>query len=283
MHSNLECGNSLPLSVGRTKGECGVFGEGDKNCSDGSLITVYGWCVSRTLRSEKRGNNMFRRLTAVCAACALFFWTAAAAAAPVYSFVFGQTSYSATPGGKVAVPVYWQETVGTGETAVLDPLSAVGMFNQGVQVRWNDPTVPSHPATVASTADIACNSAFSDTMFRDLSVSSDYAQLSEDTTDVSTFVYGTEISANVWRQLIGTFTFTAGSVAGEVTHLRATRYVNSQGPGDYIIDANGGSYDGVTAEATATITVLATPEPGSIVLLFIAGLGLLVRAWRRWR
>jgi hypothetical protein len=219
---------------------------------------------------------MFRRIVALCAACAMVLWAAAVSAGPV-SFVFGQAAYSAAAGGKVNVPVYWQETVGEGETSVLDLALAVGMFGQGVQVRWDDPVMPSHPATVVSTADIAYNPVFDDAGSMHRSVTASYAQLSE-VTDFLSFGYGNEVSPGAWRQLIGTFSFTAGSVPGEVTHLGATRYVGPLGTEDYIIDANGTAYDGVTAIATATITV--TPEPSGLMLLGMAALTCF--AWRCW-
>jgi hypothetical protein len=220
---------------------------------------------------------MFRRLTALCAACAMASWAGTVSAGPV-SFTFGQAAYSAVPSGKVPVPVYWQQTVGQGETSVLDPASAIGMFGQGVRVGWDN---PSHPAMVlCSTADIANNPAFDDVCAKQSSATASYAQLSE-ATDFLGFAYGNEVSPGVWRQLIGTFSFTAGSVPGEVTHLSATRYIGPMGTEDYIYDANGTAYDSATATATATITVT-TPEPGSLVLLLTAGLTLLGYSCKTW-
>lgn len=223
---------------------------------------------------------MFRKIVMLCAACATVFWVAAVSAGPV-SFALGQAAYSAAPGGKAIVPIYWQETVGQGETSVLDLASAVGMFGQGVQVRWDNPAMPSHPATVVSTADIAYNPAFDDAGSMHRSVTASYAQLSE-VTDFLSFGYGNQVSPGVWQQLIGTFSFTVGSVPGEVTHLSTTRYVGPLGTEDYIIDSNGNAYDSATAAATATITVTA-PEPSSLVLLAMAGLSMLVYAWRKRR
>lgn len=217
---------------------------------------------------------MYRSVTALLVSCVTGLWAATVAAAPVSSFAFGQANYWATPGSKVDVSIYWQQVIGDGETSVLDLASAVGMFGQGVQVRWDDPVMPSQPATViSSTADIACNAGFNDTDSMHRIVTDSYAQLSE-VTDGMTFVYGAQTNPSVWRQLIGTFSFTAGTVPGEVTHLLATRYVGPFDGETYIIDADGRKYDGETGLATATITVT-TPEPGSLALLTV-GLGVLL-------
>jgi hypothetical protein len=222
---------------------------------------------------------MYHRAILFWGLCAVVLYAGAAAAAPVSSFAFGQTNYWAAPGGKVNVPVYWQETVGEGETSVLDLASAVGMFGQGVQVRWDNPVMPSQPATVVSTADIVYNPDFDDVGSMHRSVTASYAQLSE-VTGFPSFGYGNEVSPGAWRQLIGTFSFTAGSVPGEVTHLSATRYAGPLGTEDYIIDANGTAYDSETGMATATITVT-TPEPGSLALLTLGLSILLAYALRR--
>jgi hypothetical protein len=224
---------------------------------------------------------MFQRVMAFSAAYVMALCAAAASAAPVYSFVFGQTSHLTTPGGRVDVPVYWQETVGSGETSVLDAASVIGMFGQGVQVRWDTPLTPTQPAKVLDVADIAYNTGFTGDI-RQASVTDSYAQLSETMSlDSLDTLYGSEVSPGVWRQLIGTFSFTAGSVPGEVPHLSAARYVGPLGTESYIVDGNIGVYDSLTFDASATITVV--PEPESSVLGLVGILCVIGYVRRRGR
>jgi hypothetical protein len=195
-----------------------------------------------------------------------------AAPAPVSSFVFSEANYSVMPGAKVNIAVYWQQTVTGDDASVLDPSSEIGVFGQGVRIRWDNPDVPSEPAMVLSADDIIANSAFNDAgMTTPKTVTESCAQLQE-ATDFSAFVYGSEVSPGVWRQWIGTFVFTAGSASGEVTHLLAVKYAAPGSEGVYVIDGAGEAYDNVTAAATATITTV--PEPSSIVLGGVAALTL---------
>lgn len=216
------------------------------------------------------------RLLVLCVVGVVLLSARAATAAVVSSFVFDQADYLVAPGATVNVNVYWQQAVTGGESSVLAPSSGIGMYAQGVQVRWDDPMAPSQPAKVANADDIVDNSAFNDTGSMHRIASDSYAQLSE-VTDSLTFAYGSQMSTGVWQQWIGTFSFTAGAVSGEVTHLLATRYVGPVQGGSYIVDANGNAYDGETAVATATITTI--PEPSGLVLGGIAALAIFGFCW----
>lgn len=220
---------------------------------------------------------MNRSLWGLCTALATVVWTPAVFADAVVSFAFGRPSYWVKPGGKVDIPVYWQQTVGEGETSVLDPSSGVGMFGQGVQIRWDNPVMPSQPAAVLHTEDIAYNPDFVGGVTQKAATDS-YAQLSETMDMLSLAVsYGSQTSEDEWRQRIGVFSFTAGPTPGEVTHLSAVRYVGPMGTEDYVIDAIGNAYDGATNPATATITVV--PEPSSLTPGVVASLALASFDW----
>jgi hypothetical protein len=91
-------------------------------------------------------------------------------------------------------------------------------------------------------------------------------------------VTGEEQSPNVYRLLLGTFRFTAGSVLGESTPLRVTDYdpgFDDVVTGDLRVLDSSPIYDGV-----ARITTV--PEPGTLVLLAAAVLSVLLAVfWQR--
>jgi hypothetical protein len=182
---------------------------------------------------------------------------------PLYQYVFGQDNYPVSPGGTVDVQVYLQETIGQFDTPVLAP-GSVGLIAAGVRLEAGDPPQPSQPARVLSTFDILENPAFD---FPTPSLTGSNAGLSLGTL-LNPTVIGREQSAGVFRMLLGTFRFTAGSLPGESTPLRATDYdpgFDDVVTGDMrVLDARP-IYDG-----TATITVV--PEPQALTLLAAAAL-----------
>ena len=183
-------------------------------------------------------------LSLMSAAC---LWIGAAHAAVTYSFLFDSPSYIAAPGGKQNVSVYLEEVVGSGGTSILAP-SGVGMVSLGTMVRWDDPPVPASPATVLATSDITPNAAF-DQIFANVysadATLNDFALLNP-------VAHGTQVASGVYEILIGTFSFTAGTTSGNVTHIRATAY----GGGENVNVAGDGvtALDSLIADATATIT-----------------------------
>jgi hypothetical protein len=215
----------------------------------------------------------FHWLMALAALWALGGGTAQAA---LYEFSFNQSNFTVSPGGTVDVPVFLRETVSPGEVSLLHDFGLVGA---GVKVTFDVPPVPAHPARVLSAADIIPNPAFD--LIGDRSVTpGSSAQLLE-----GTFLapaVKAQGSGPVYDILLGTFRFTAGSEAGEVTHLRA---------GDFDITGNFNVVntlpptvlDPLIREGTATITVVlaVVPEPAALILTALGGAGLLGYAWRR--
>lgn len=219
-------------------------------------------------------------LRALCVASSVMmaFLFAARSVQADYRYVFDQTNYTVNPGGTVAVNVCLQET----GTTVLKEGMGAGLAGAGVKVVFDDPPLPSSPAKVLSTSAIITNtSAFPEVWGR--SVSADmYARLllgagfDPDTSDPIN-VYGVETppGSGTYRASLGTFMFTAGAVAGEVTNIRATDYGSTSDTitGDLVV------LDNLIAPVTATITTI--PEPSGLVLIGMATLA--VFAFRYFR
>ncbi len=141
---------------------------------------------------------------------------------------------------------------------------------------------PSDPAEVLVSADIVLNPGFTDASLSFTELTPTYAALN----GIVFFpddplLYPGEVN-EPYRILLGRFTFTAGNVAGEVTHLTAADF-------DLVLDETvTGSFtllDDEIIEGSATITVLGAPqlhtvpEPSSLTL---ATLGLAsMAAFRR--
>jgi len=189
-------------------------------------------------------------------------------------WVFDQPVYQVAPGGTVDVSVYLQETVEAGDTPIFDSSQGDGLGSIGLSLFWND-APPSDPAKVLNDSDVSENPAFD---FVDTAAAlADHAELNE----LILFndpVYGIENPTDTFRVLAGTFTFTAGSVAGENTLIRATDLDPGQ---DDTLDSFGNVVlDSLISEATATVNVV--PEPGSFVMLLGAlGMALFYARTRR--
>ena len=90
------------------------------------------------------------------------------------------------------------------------------------------------------------------------------------------------VTATGNRILLGTFTFTGGTIGGEVTNLRATDF---SGFAETISGVNGTTLDGTIGDGFATITVNSTasatvPEPSGLLFGLFAVTGLVVRRRR---
>ncbi len=181
-----------------------------------------------------------------------------------YQWVFDKDLYVVNPGEKVDVKVYLEEKVGAGDKSLLNAADGLGMFSMGLGVFFGDDPQPLEPAKVLTVADIAHNPAFIDLPRK--SVFSTYAILVEPTTDVP--VFGELFADNTYRLWAGTFSFTAGSIAGEVTPLRASD--NDEVQDDtwpFPLDRD--QIDQLIGDGVARIQTV--PEPSSLVLIGIAG------------
>ena len=196
----------------------------------------------------------------------LLFMSSQAQADIVYQF--DATNYSVAPGATVDVEVFIVQTGNTTNDPV--DLSTDGLESAAVRVFF-DGNPPTDRAEVLSTGNITFNPQFGDSALQESDVMPGISAGLADSIDfVANPVTGTNI-------LVGTFTFTAGLVPGEVTNLRATDF----GDFDDTIagDANLTALDDIIVDGVATITVTAIPEPGSMI--FLAGIGLVIGLRRR--
>lgn len=194
--------------------------------------------------------------------------------AATYQYGFDQANYTASPGKTVDVLVYLQETGGS-------VFRDNGLIGAGVAVCFDDLPQPTSPAKVLTLENIANVSDFEQEWSKHAVPASGYADISLWTMD---FVYGTEATtgSNVYRLLLGRFTFTAGSVSGEVTHIRATDFDTTSDDVVYYYNHDMSTpiaLDGVIQDARATITTV--PEPCAIMLLAPGVAGILAYARRR--
>ena len=194
----------------------------------------------------------------------LLFMSSQAQADIVYQF--DATNYSVAPGATVDVEVFIVQTGNTTNDPV--DLSTDGLESAAVRVFF-DGNPPTDRAEVLSTGNITFNPQFGDSALQESDVMPGISAGLADSIFVSNPVTGTNI-------LVGTFTFTAGLVPGEVTNLRATDF----GDFDDTIagDANFTPLDDIIVDGVATITVTAIPEPGSMIF---AGIGLVIGLRRR--
>ena len=195
----------------------------------------------------------------------LLFMSSQAQADIVYQF--DATNYSVAPGATVDVEVFIVQTGNTTNDPV--DLSTDGLESAAVRVFF-DGNPPTDRAEVLSTGNITFNPQFGDSALQESDVMPGISAGLADSIDfVANPVTGTNI-------LVGTFTFTAGLVPGEVTNLRATDF----GDFDDTIagDANFTPLDDIIVDGVATITVTAIPEPGSMIF---AGIGLVIGLRRR--
>jgi hypothetical protein len=168
------------------------------------------------------------------------------------------------------VAVYLVETGGT-------VFRDSGLIGAGVKARFDDSPVPSNPAKILTLADVTNISGFELEWSKSTEPEAGYADLLLGTFDL---VYGIEVAPDVYRIPLGRFRFSAGTVLGEVTNIRATDYDPSSGDVVYYDnELNPVELDGLLNDATATITII--PEPGTLFLLVIAGMCLSGYAWCR--
>jgi hypothetical protein len=210
-------------------------------------------------------------------------WGRPAQAGPIYSFAFEQSSYTVNPGGTVAVRVYLREDVSDGSPTFL---KNTGLIGAGAQVNGNNAL-----ATVAALPDVQPNLGpvgfFDDANGPATSQSMAFLQgtgaaLTEDIGLRPDPVFASG-SGPVYQILLGTFTFTAGGIAGD-TALTATRRTLGVPGGSGSQDLVGGDFpptvfDDAVLSGTATVHVTgqvgAVPEPTALTLAGLGALSLL--------
>ena len=187
-----------------------------------------------------------------------------------FMYSFGQTNFDVVAGGTVDVPVYLLQVDAMGDPV---NLTIDGIFSGGVRVFFNV-TPPSDPAAVLSLADIVPNPMFDTDLPPDFDlVVGESAGFVDSIDFFSPALMGNNI-------LLGTFTFTAGNVIGEVTNLRAEDF--SSAPNETIAnDPFFTPLDNLIGTGGATITVTAVPEPSSLTQFCVAAFAATLRRRRR--
>jgi hypothetical protein len=196
-------------------------------------------------------------------------------AGPSYQFVFDQANYTVAPNGTVTVGVGLQETFNPQtDTPVLAP-GTDGLVGAGVQVQVVSP-FPSSAAKVNSIGDISGASAFSLAFVPQLPVpgttnGAGFVELA------ASSVFGTVTSSSPTLETVlvplGSFTFTAGSVPGEVTNLSALNTTLDPTQASFNnVTTSGIVLDPLIQPGSATITVVGAvvPEPAGLVLAFVS-------------
>jgi hypothetical protein len=175
-------------------------------------------------------------------------------------YFFDRSDYNVSPGAAVAVTVYLQEIYNPCVRSSLLAPGTDGLIGGGFMIQARSET-PSRPAVVRTTAAIAGNPAFDFAIIPQLPVST--IEYSAGLVSLSSNpVFGEVGSRTAGRATVllplGTFTFTAGSVPGEVTHLTArTTEMNLRVAGETIVTASGIVLDALVEPGHATITVTA--------------------------
>ena len=194
----------------------------------------------------------------ICLLAVLVFFPSMTRAGVMYAFE--HTNYTVAAGGTVDVKVYLEQT-GT-ETILTD----FGIIGASVNVLFNEVPGLLEPANVLSDLDISPSDLFDEPVFtevfRDPGVSAGLVGFVD--------VESPPIAKN--SIYLGTFTFTAGSIVGEVTELRATDLSFDI---DDTVALNGTKLDSLIADGFSQITVTSTavPEPASSA---VAGVMMLV-------
>ena len=204
----------------------------------------------------------FHVLTAAFAA-ALLAVACQAQGSPTYHYVFDKSEYEVPVGGTVDVAVFLEETLGQYDTSVIGP-DGPGLLGGSVKLLFNDPPQAYQPARVLDDTYVSPNPVFNDPP---PSVVVDSASAGMSLSTFLDLAYADRISDSVYRLPLGTFTFTAGMLAGETTPLRATDFDTSM---EAFVTSDVQSLDSQIVDGAARITVV--PEPSTLALLIAGGI-----------
>ncbi len=212
-----------------------------------------------------------RSLTALTLLALLAALPAAVSAAPIFSFVVPQASYTVNAGSSVSVPIYLQEFAAADDSDSLLS-SHDGLATAGVEVSQSASPLVTISAVTANTA-TGVPSAFDPPAGLSALPSTDVTlQLSDDFSRPD----GTNVPpvGGLRQILLGTFTFSAAAAAaGPVTFAIADPGATT----DTLLFSDLTPLDAQIAATTVKIDVQPAPEPSAALLLVAALPALLLR------
>lgn len=206
-----------------------------------------------------------------------------AQAALSYSYVFDQATYAVAQGGTVSVPVYFRESASNPNVpklAAQNGLAAASVLLQrtlgaGIQITGITPnalfdgTVNPDPGTPPFSVDAA--SLYATTL--------DPLLASDPLPTHGIPATETPAGSDIWRVLLGSFSFTAIGNPGDSATFQATMLNSTSdvatwdslygASATFEVLANG---DGLISSPSVSFTIV--PEPGSLTLLALASLAL---------
>jgi hypothetical protein len=204
-----------------------------------------------------------------------------------YQYVFNHANYTVATGGTVPVTVSIQETLNPQtDTSLLAP-GTDGLIGGGVLVQVAAP-LSNSPAQVRNTSAIQGNSAFDAAFVPQLpapGVANSAGLLELASNPVSGTITSQTATSETVLLPLGTFTFTAGNVPGEINDLVAMNTtIDGVTQSANNVTASGIVLDPLLQPGSATITVAGSvvPEPSGMALVVLAVLaGSSVQRWRR--
>jgi len=218
----------------------------------------------------KKPNNIFS-----LALLAIAFAFAGDVRAQTYEIVFEQSNFNVFEGSTVDLDVLLRETVTGGTTARLESGNNDGLFSFAFNADFSA-TSGATGSTVASTADVLIEAIFDDTTFNDINLlggSVDVVGVVDDTVDG---IEVSETSPGVFEVSLATLTVTAGDADSVTTFSLADHTDNGD---TFFID--GFTADSTISYGSASVTVVAVPEPASATMLIgLFGAGLMRRRKR---
>jgi hypothetical protein len=176
-------------------------------------------------------------------------------------YFFGASLYAVEPGGEVAVTVYLQETFNPRLGSSLLAPGTDGLVRGSVLIQATPP-LSAHPARVRDIASIKGNDEFDFALVPELNATpfADGAGIVElSANPVFGKVVAQSASCETVLLPLGTFTFTAGPIAGEVTQLTAMDCASDVAPGANNVTCSGLVLNSLIEPGTATITVSKKP------------------------
>jgi hypothetical protein len=181
------------------------------------------------------------------------------------------SAFSVAENQTISINVYFLQT--NGPVTNSTNLTQNGLLTGGVGLQYQN----SAPFSVPNTAAIVGNPAFSN--------SNPGLTNNGTTTTASLQVAGGPVFASTSGPtanavLLGTFTFTAGSTAGSANTV--TVFADTSGGANFV-DGAGTNLDALVNQSSVNISVVAVPEPGSLMLTGLAASALGLGIWKRRR